>query len=414
MLATTSDDLTMRFDGVRAQTLALTAPLTPEDMQAQSMPDASPTKWHLAHLAWFFDVLVLTGRLPGWRPVDPGYNRLFNSYYEAAGERWPRADRGLIVRPNLEAVLVYRAAVDDGVRELLARGVDPETAALIELGLNHEQQHQELILTDILHLFARLPSRPAYAKAEPEPALDTVEQGWTAFEGGVVEIGWDGEDFAFDNEGPRHRVYLRPFRLADRLISNGEWMAFMADDGYARPELWLADGLAEARRQGWQAPLYWEHVEGVWLQFGLFGLLPVDPAAPVRHVSLYEADAYARWAGARLPSEAEWEVAAQTRPVAGNFLDSGRLRPAPAAAPGLSQLYGDVWEWTASAYAPYPGFRPAAGAVGEYNGKFMINQAVLRGGSCLTPAGHMRASYRNFFPPATRWQMSGVRLAQDA
>jgi ergothioneine biosynthesis protein EgtB len=411
-----TSDLLNRYARVREQTLALIAPLSAEDMTPQSMPDASPTKWHLAHAAWFFETFLLSTDAPDWRPVDPVYAELFNSYYEAVGDRWPRAARGLVTRPTVEAVLDYRAKVDAGMKQLLSRPLPPAAVALVELGLHHEQQHQELILTDVLHLLAQQPGWPAYA---PEPQCETREDprppAWVPFPGGIVRIGADDGGFGFDNEGPRHAVLLQPYALADRLVTNGEWLSFMADEGYSRPEFWLSDGLAAVRAEGWRAPLYWTQREGAWLQMGLHGLQPVDPDAPVVHVSLYEADAFARWAGARLPTEAEWEHAAAGLPVRGNLLEAGRLRPEPADdAPGLRQMFGDVWEWTSSAYAPYPGFRPAAGAVGEYNGKFMINQAVLRGGSCLTPADHIRASYRNFFQPWQRWQFSGVRLARDA
>lgn len=410
-----SDDrLLRRYRAVRAQSLALTSPLSAEDMVVQSMADASPAKWHLAHPTWFFETFVLLRFDRRWRAHDPAFGYLFNSYYEAAGERRARHARGLVTRPGLPEVLAYREAVDVGMEALIAAGPEAEVAALIELGLHHEQQHQELILTDILHLFAQTPSRPAYAPA-PEPLKSSERPlDWVAYEGGVVEIGAAGCGFAFDNEGPRHETLLRPFVLADRLATNGEWLAFMADDGYARPEFWLSDGLAKAREENWTAPMYWEQRDGAWMQMGLHGLQPIDPLAPVAHVSLYEADAFARWAGARLPTEAEWEHAAAQLPVRGNLIDSGRLRPEPAdSRPGLRQVYGDVWEWTSSAYAPYPGFRPAAGAVGEYNGKFMINQAVLRGGSCVTPGDHVRATYRNFFQPWQRWQYSGLRLARD-
>lgn len=402
-----------RYKSVRSQTLALTAPLSSEDMVVQSMPDASPVKWHLAHTAWFFETFLLQ-RFTDWRPVDERYGELFNSYYEAAGARWPRARRGLMTRPTLDDVLSYRAAVDVGMTAFIA-DADEDAVALIELGLQHEQQHQELILTDVLHLFASLPSRPAYAPGQPEAANDPGPLSWTSFDGGVIEIGSAGGGFHFDNERPRHPVLLQPYVLADRLVTNGEWSAFMEDGGYERPEFWLADGIARVRDEGWRAPLYWEQCDGVWMQHGLRGLLPADPHTPVAHVSLYEADAFARWSGARLPTEAEWEHAASASPMHGNLLGAGRLVPAGAKpGQGLRQLYGDVWEWTSSAYAPYPGFRPAAGAIGEYNGKFMINQAVLRGGSCLTPDDHIRASYRNFFQPWHRWQFTGVRLAMDA
>ncbi len=406
--------LAARFAAVRQRSLDLAAPLSAEDMLVQSMPDASPTKWHLAHSSWFFETFVLIPNVPGWRTPDPAYAVLFNSYYEGVGERWTRERRGLVTRPSLTDMLAYRGAVTEGVADLIDRGVDAETAAIIELGLHHEQQHQELILTDILSVLALQPCRPAYAAPPPAPPRTPRATGWVEFAGGVVEIGHDGDGYAFDNEGPRHAAFLRPYRLADRLVTNGEWRAFMADGGYDRAELWLSDGIAAVREHGWRAPLYWEDMDGGWSAFGLHGLQPLEPEAPVTHVSLYEADAYARWAGARLPTEAEWEHAAATLPVRGNLFESGRLRPEPATdGPGLRQMFGDVWEWTASAYAPYPGFRPAGGAVGEYNGKFMINQAVLRGGSCVTRADHVRASYRNFFQPWQRWQFSGVRLAMD-
>jgi dimethylhistidine N-methyltransferase len=403
-----------RYRAVRRSSEALIRALTPEDTQAQSMPDASPTKWHLAHTSWFFETFLLQPGLPGYRAFDPRFAYLFNSYYEAVGARQPRPERGLITRPSLDDVLAYRAHVDAGMERLLSHGAG-DRADLLDLGLAHEQQHQELILMDILHLFAASPLRPAYAPPQAAPVVATAPLDWTGFEGGLVEIGHDpARGFAFDNEGPRHKVWLEPFRLADRLVTNGEWLAFMADGGYARPELWLSEGWARAQAEGWRAPLYWEEGEGGWQAMTLRGLRPVDPAAPVSHVSYYEADAYATWAGARLPTEAEWEHASAQAWHEGNFLTSGRLtaRPAPAGA-GLRQMFGDLWEWTRSAYLPYPGFRPAQGAVGEYNGKFMAGQFVLRGGACVTPGGHVRASYRNFFYPHQRWMFSGVRLAQD-
>ena len=404
-----------RFAEVRAATVRLAAPLSAEDQVVQSMPDASPTKWHLAHTSWFFETFVLRPHAPGYRVFDETFDHLFNSYYEAVGPRWPRERRGLVTRPALDAVLAWRRHVDAAV---LAQGERLLDAAgpLIELGLAHEEQHQELILTDVLHLLAQAPSRPAYADLPRPPSRDPGPAGAVAFPGGVVEVGRDPDapGFAFDNEGPRHQVLLRPYRLADRLVTNAEWLAFVEDGGYRRPELWLADGWAAVQAHGWTAPLYWEERDGGWSAMTLGGLRALDPHAPVAHVSLYEADAYARWSGARLPTEAEWEHAAAQVPVRGNFRERGWLQPAAAApATGLRQMFGDVWEWTQSAYAPYPGYRAAAGALGEYNGKFMINQAVLRGGSCVTPEGHVRATYRNFFQPWHRWQFSGVRLAWD-
>jgi dimethylhistidine N-methyltransferase len=404
-----------RYRAVRQATEALTRALTPEDQAAQSMPDASPTKWHLAHTSWFFETFLLVPNLAGYKVFDPRFHYLFNSYYEALGPRQPRPARGLITRPSAADVLAYRAHVDAAMGRLLASDA-PGLDDLFDLGLAHEEQHQELVLMDILHLFAQSPLAPAYAPprgapsdAEPRPA------GFVDVDGGLVEIGHDGAGFAFDNETPRHKVFLEPYRLAERLVTNGEWLEFMADDGYGRPELWLSEGWARAQEEGWRAPLYWQEADGRWLAMTLHGLRPINPAVPVTHVSFYEAEAYAAWAGARLPTEAEWENAVRDLKPEGNFLHAGRLEPTPAAdRPGLQQMFGDVWEWTRSAYSPYPGFKPAAGAVGEYNGKFMAGQFVLRGGACVTPAGHVRASYRNFFYPHQRWMFSGVRLAADA
>jgi dimethylhistidine N-methyltransferase len=410
-------DLLSAYRRVRGRSLALAAPLSPEDQSAQSMPDASPAKWHLAHTTWFFETFILAQH-PDYAAFDPRFSYLFNSYYEALGPRQPRPSRGLLTRPSTETVIAYRRHVDRAMEEVLASTILTEDQrALVVLGFAHEEQHQELLLTDILHLFAQNPLRPAYdkalslaeANAEPGPLT------FTAFQGGIVEIGRaaEAEGFAFDNEGPRHQVLLRPYRLADRLTTNGEWLAFMADGGYARADLWLSDGWALARAEDWRAPLYWEETEEGWAGMTLAGLRPIDLNAPVTHVSFYEADAYARWRGMRLPSEAEWENAASGLAVRGNFVGSGDLRPRAAEGEGLRQMFGDCWEWTASPYSPYPGFAPAAGAVGEYNGKFMINQMVLRGGSCATPERHVRATYRNFFHPHQRWQFSGVRLAAD-
>lgn len=405
-----------RFRRVREATLSLAAPLSAEDQLAQSMPDASPTKWHLAHTTWFFETFLLTPYLQDYRAFDPAFGYLFNSYYEAVGPRQPRPQRGLLTRPPLDRVFAYRAHVDEAMGRLLAKSPEGELSGLLDLGLAHEEQHQELILMDILHLFAQSPLKPAYA---PAPALpvgrDPGPAGEIAFEGGLVEIGRAGEAFAFDNEGPRHKVYLEPYRLADRLVTNAEWLAFMVDGGYSRPELWLSEGWSAVQSEGWEAPLYWEKgSDGVWLAMTLQGRRALAPHAPVTHVSFYEADAFATWAGARLPTEAEWEQAAASVELAGNFLEQRQLGPA-AAKPvqGLRQMFGDVWEWTRSAYSPYPGFHPATGAIGEYNGKFMVGQMVLRGGCCATPEGHVRATYRNFFYPHQRWMFSGVRLAWD-
>ena len=407
-------NLAARYRAVRQASEALTRSLTAEDQLAQSMPDASPTKWHLAHTSWFFETFLLTPRLAGYRLFDPRFGYLFNSYYEALGARQPRPARGLITRPSLDDVIAYRAHVDAGMERLLARP-DPDLEALVELGLAHEQQHQELILMDVLHLFACSPLKPAYAppRGTPDPTPPAPLR-FVPIDGGLVEIGHAGPGFVFDNETPRHTTWLEPYRLAERLTSNAEWLAFMADGGYRRPEFWLSDGWARVREEGWRAPLYWEEVDGRWMVMTLHGLRPLEPAAPVSHVSYYEADAYAAWAGARLPTEAEWEHAVQHAATDGRFLGSGRLDATAAAeGSGLRQMLGDLWEWTRSAYLPYPGFRPAAGAVGEYNGKFMSGQFVLRGGAVVTPPGHVRPSYRNFFYPHQRWMFSGVRLAKD-
>ncbi|HEV2976388.1 MAG TPA: ergothioneine biosynthesis protein EgtB [Casimicrobiaceae bacterium] len=409
--------LASRFRALRAATIALAAPLSAEDCTIQSMPDASPVKWHLAHTSWFFETFVLEPYLPGYRPFDAAFRVLFNSYYNAVGAKHPRAERGLLSRPSLADIYAYRAHVDQAVEDLLARSAaEPRSHELLELGFQHEQQHQELILTDILHLLSRNPLKPAYAPARgAEECAPAPPREWIAFAGGVVEIGHAGAGFAFDNETPRHRQYLDPFALASRPVTNAEYAAFVADGGYRRPELWLSDGWDWLHANRIAAPLYWED-DGGWQAFTLHGMLPLEGAAPVCHVSLFEADAYAHWAGARLPTEAEWEIAAAGVPVSGHFIESGVLRPRPAVRTeqALAQLFGDVWEWTQSAYAPYPGYHPAAGAIGEYNGKFMCNQYVLRGGSCATPRAHVRASYRNFFPASARWQFSGFRLARDA
>ncbi|MBI1328634.1 MAG: L-histidine N(alpha)-methyltransferase [Alphaproteobacteria bacterium] len=403
-----------RYLAVRAQTEMLAAPLSPEDQNLQSMPDASPVKWHRAHTTWFFETFLLKPRAD-YAPFDPAYEYLFNSYYEAVGPRHPRPQRGLLSRPSASEVSAYRRHVDAAMSELLAEG-DENLTGLIELGLNHEQQHQELLLTDILHAFAQSPLKPAWRARDIAPGRPPETLDYIRFDGGEVSIGHAGDGFAFDNEGPRHQVLLRPFAISNRLATNGEWLEFVEAGGYQQPQHWLADGWATVNAQGWRAPLYWSLHEGVWHQMTLAGLQPLDLAAPVAHVSYYEADAYARFRGKRLPTEFEWEHAANHCGQTANLFDADVLHPkATRAAKGvLAQMFGDVWEWTGSAYLPYPGFRASADAVGEYNGKFMINQMVLRGGSCITPEDHIRASYRNFFYPHMRWQFSGVRLADDA
>jgi ergothioneine biosynthesis protein EgtB len=404
-----------RLAAVRRRSAALAAPLSPEDAMVQSMADASPAKWHLGHTTWFLETFVLARAERAFRPFHPKYAYLFNSYYEAAGPRQPRPARGLLSRPPLEEVLRYRAEVDGRVAAAFEAGLAPELVDVVELGIAHEEQHQELLLTDVKHAFASSPLRPAYGPVPAPPRGPAAPLAFVPREGGAAEVGAPPSGFAFDNERPRHRTLLEPHALASRPATCGEWLAFMADGGYRRPELWLSDGWDAVRQQAWEAPLYWERDGAGWAAYTLGGMRAVAEAEPVQHVSLYEADAFARWAGARLPTEEEWEAAAAGAPAGGTFADSGRLHPdaAPARA-GPVQLLGDVWEWTRSAYGPYPGFRPLAGALGEYNGKFMVSQLVLRGGSCLTPAGHVRPSYRNFFHPGARWQASGVRLARDA
>jgi ergothioneine biosynthesis protein EgtB len=408
-------DFAGRFIAVRQRTVELCAPLSAEDHVVQAMPDASPAKWHLAHTTWFFEAFVLTGA-----PFDPAFDFLFNSYYEAVGPRIERPRRGLLSRPGLDRIHAYRAEVDRHVVGALAHdALDDDARGRLELGLHHEQQHQELILADLKCMLGTQPLAPPYrdlprgAASAPEPL------GWQSFAGDIVELGAAPDaGFAFDNERPRHRALLAPYRLATRPIANAEVLAFIADGGYRDHRLWLSDGWRVVQTERWDAPLYWTRDGDAVTCYDLTGARPVDPGETACHLSLYEADAIARWLGARLPTEAEWEHAASAPPDAGNFADAGRLHPARAAPPGpagaLAQLYGDVWEWTASSYAAYPGFRPLAGALGEYNGKFMSGQHVLRGGSCFTAAGHVRRTYRNFFPPSARWQMTGVRLAADA
>ena len=408
-------NLAARYRRVRAASLALCAPLSAEDMCVQSTPDASPVKWHLAHTTWFFETFILKAFSDGYAPFDEAYHYLFNSYYEAEGPRHARAKRGLLTRPSIEDVRAWRAHVDDAIEALLADElIEQRAGALFELGFAHEEQHQELILMDLKHLFSENPLAPSYGAFPPDLVREARPLEWLSFEGGLVEIGDAGDAFAFDNERPRHRTFVQPFRLASRPATNAEFLEFIEDGGYERAEFWLADGWAKAHEEGWRAPLYWRGEGDERGIFTLAGLQPINPAAPVCHVSYFEADAFARWAGKRLPTEAEWEVAAGDAALKGHFADARYYHPKPAPGPGLVQLYGDVWEWTQSPYTPYPGFRPAAGAVGEYNGKFMCGQFVLKGGSAATPPGHLRPTYRNFFPPAARWAFSGIRLADDA
>ena len=402
-----------RYRQVRALSRAIAAPLSDADATIQPSPEASPAKWHLAHTSWFFETFVLRDHVPGYRLFDPAWAYLFNSYYDGEGERHPRERRGMLSRPALEEVLAWRDHVDEALASALPRL--PERAVrLVELGLQHEQQHQELMLTDILAAFAENPLCPAVWESARPPVGESRPMGGADYPGGIVEIGHSGPGFAFDSEGPRHRVLLRPYQLADRPVTNGDWLRFIEEGGYSAPRLWAADGWAWAKTNGIEAPLYWRRGEGGWLSFGLDGLHPVDPAEPVCHISWYEADAFARWAGARLPTEAEWEAAAQAHdPASGNQLDEAKpVRPLPARS-GAAAFFGHVWEWTASPFVSYPGFEPEEGTVGEYNAKFMANQFVLRGGSCATPRGHLRASYRNFFYPHQRWQFCGLRLARD-
>jgi ergothioneine biosynthesis protein EgtB len=409
-----------RYLTVREASLALAAPLSAEDCALQSMPDASPVKWHLAHTTWFFETFVLKPNAPGYRLFDAAYGFLYNSYYNAVGARHPRPERGLLSRPALDDILAYRRHVDGAMLSFLeGKSLPGNLNGLIELGLNHEQQHQELVLTDLKHLLSRNPLRPAYEKPWPLAQIEPRRRGWVPVPEGLYEVGHAGEGFAFDNEGPRHRVWLNAFCIATHPVTHGDWIEFIEDGGYERPQLWLSAGWDVVTARDWQAPLYWERRDGAWHTFTLHGMMPVDPLTPVCHVSFYEADAFARWASERLPTEFEWEVAAREAPLEGNFVESGALHPlplrkAPARGGMPAQLFGDVWEWTRSDYGPYPGYRPAEGAVGEYNGKFMSGQYVLRGGSCATPASHIRATYRNFFPPDARWQFSGLRLARDA
>lgn len=412
-----------RLRRTRDLTEILARPIPPEEQVVQSMPDASPTKWHRAHTTWFFEQFILKPYLPDYELFDRDYGYLFNSYYEAVGKRHARPQRGLLGRPGCQEIAAYRRHVDAAMEALIESATAEqwaEIAPFVELGINHEQQHQELLMTDLLHALSHNPLYPAYQPYQPSEARLPAPITYLPYEAGEYVIGHEGETFSFDNERPAHRVRNEAFALGDRLITNGEWLEFMADGGYQTPTLWLADGWATVQDQGWEAPLYWVYGDADgWQTMTLSGLQPINTAAPVTHISFYEADAFASWAGKRLPTEAEWEMAASRLAVSGHFLEDGYYRPLPddgtAAAPEGQprQMFGDVWEWTQSAYQPYPGFRTAAGAIGEYNGKFMCNQKVLRGGSCVTPRGHVRATYRNFFYPHHRWQFSGLRLAED-
>lgn len=405
--------LAERFVRVRSTTEELAASLGAEDQMVQSMPEASPTKWHQAHTTWFFETFILIPHARNYRPFDERFTFLFNSYYKQLEGHPNRATRGLFSRPTLADVQGYRRHVNQAMGLLAGRELLPEVAQLLDLGLNHEQQHQELMVTDIKHAFWMNPLRPAYKRVGAPSAGSTPPQTWNTFHEGIYEVGHDGAGFAFDNEFPRHKVYLRSFQIASRLVTNREYLEFLNDGGYRRAELWLSDGWDHVCANALKAPLYWEQQGSGWSVFTCAGMQPLALDEPVCHVSYYEADAYARWAGARLPIEHEWEIAAMGTEVSGNLLDQRRFHPAPAAGgSGLQQMFGDVWEWTASPYVPYPAYQQAHGALGEYNGKFMCNQMVLRGGSCATPASHIRASYRNFFPPHARWQFMGIRLAK--
>ncbi len=408
------DVLAARYSHVRRVTLDICAPLATEDFVVQSMPDASPTKWHLAHTSWFFEQFLLKPLLTGYDAFHADFDYLFNSYYQSVGRMHERPQRGLLTRPTVEEVMRYRAHVDEYMQKLFrARPEDERLLSVATLGINHEQQHQELMLTDVKHLFSRNPLFPAYRAATDEGSSDAAApMHFISFDGGIREIGASGKHFCFDNELPRHRALVEPYALADRLVTNGEYLEFIRDGGYKRPEFWLSDGWSTVQREGWTRPIYW--TESLDREFTLRGLARLNTGAPVCHVSFYEADAFARWAGARLPSEAEWELAAEALPVIGNLLSTGALHPTAAGVqPGMKQMFGDVWEWTSSAYLAYPGYHAPPGALGEYNGKFMCNQLVLRGGSCITPADHIRASYRNFFYADARWQFMGVRLARN-
>lgn len=418
-VAQTTTDLLEKYSAVRAFTEKLADPLETEDYVIQTMEDVSPTKWHLAHTSWFFETFVLKEFAAGYEPLNERYAYLFNSYYIQAGARHCRDQRGYISRPTVQEVYDYRAHVDEHVTDLLENADDAlvnTLRPLITIGINHEQQHQELLVTDIKHVLSVNPLRPVYHELPPARPSETPSLEWVSFDGGVYEIGHEGPGFHYDNEGPRHETLLQDFALASRPVTCGDYIDFMEDGGYERPELWLSAGWATVLEQGWKNPFYWEKHEGQWYLYTLAGMREVRNGEPACHLSYFEADAFARWADSRLPTEQEWEIAAQGRPVRGHFVDSEAFHPAPGSEQdgGLRQLYGDVWEWTRSQYSPYPGYKPAPGALGEYNGKFMCNQFVLRGGSCATSQSHIRATYRNFFPPDACWQFTGLRLARDS
>lgn len=403
---------------VREATRRLRAPLCPEDCVIQSMPDASPTRWHMAHTTWFFETFVLGRFAKNYKSFQPEFSYLFNSYYNTVGAQFARPNRGLLSRPTVAEIDAYRSHVDEKMCDLLASDVSDELRNIVEIGLHHEQQHQELIVTDIKNAFSLNPIHPVYRDQSSTPQSTPISMGWGDYAEGLFWIGHAGDGFGYDNEFPRHRVFLESFELAKRLVTNGEYMEFIADDGYKKPELWLSEGWQTSNKNNWEAPLYWfrEHEKDKWHSYTLSGKRPVDPNEPACHVSYFEADAFARWSGCRLPLEAEWEIATADVEHVGNFVESELFHPAPAKeCPGdrlPQQMYGDVWEWTSSQYSAYPGYQPPPGAMGEYNGKFMCNQFVLRGGSCATPASHIRHTYRNFFPPDARWQFSGIRLAR--
>lgn len=410
------DELIERYRTVRTRSETLCAPLTVEDFCIQAMTDVSPPKWHLAHVTWFFEMFILVPYVKQYRMLRAEYAHLFNSYYETAGTFFPRPQRGMLSRPTVKEVYQYRRHVDTAMLDLLADIPEQHAADILQrlqLGIEHEIQHQELLLMDTRYNFSINPLHPAYHQIALPPAAPAVPMDWQEFSAGVIEIGHGGNDFAYDNERPRHKTYTQDFRLSTRLVTNAEYRVFIDDGGYDRVDLWLSDAWRTLKTQGWQAPLYWFKVDREWMHFDLTGAHALRPNEPVSHLSYYEADAYARWADKRLPIEAEWEYAASTQNIAGNFLDNGLYVPRPAQQAGLTQMFGDVWEWTQSAYLPYPGFKPLPGTLGEYNGKFMSDQMVLRGGCCVTAQDHMRASYRNFFRPADRWPFTGLRLAED-